>query len=408
MAASENYHQGHMQRFWQTILQSIVAPARVDVGQLPGLLAPFGRPAAVRRHAASVIVARVQLIAALFALLVPFWSVVDFWAFDLPTASALAMLRCASAGVFVALAWPREISPARPYTHALTLLVALLMVPPLFYLISLHIIDFPPLDPGQRLVANLYTYMPTVVLGGLAIFPLTALEIFVLALPVIGAGLLGMGMNGAALSLQTNGAELWFMAMMIGVAMFSGMSQAHYMATLVQKVTTDPLTGCYTRRSGSEGLDLLYRLASMSGKPLSIAFLDLDHFKQINDNHGHDAGDQALRTMTDRLRTCLRRSDLLIRWGGEEFVVVMPDMPAASLPVFLDRVATQGLGTRPDGRAQTASIGIAESQLDPTTDWPRLVELADQRMYEAKRSGRNAVVLPGGKYRPVLPGVEAA
>lgn len=397
-----------MQRFWQTILQSIVAPARFDASQLPGLLAPFDRSTAVRRHAASVIVARVQLIAALFAVLVPFWSIVDFWAFDTSTARALVVLRFASAAVFAVLAWPREVSASHPYTQAIGMLIALLMVPPLFYLGSLQIIDFSSLHGTQKLLADLYTYMPTVVLGGLAVFPLTALEILLFALPVIGAGILGMSMTGAEFSLQSHGAELWFMAMMIGVSMFSGMSQAHYMATLVQKVSTDPLTGCYTRRSGSEGLELLYRLATMSGKPLTIAFLDLDHFKQINDCHGHDAGDRALRTLADKLRTCLRRGDLLIRWGGEEFLLVMPEMPASALPVFLERLATHGLGDRPDGRAQTASIGFAESEVDASTDWPRLVELADQRMYQAKRSGRNAVILPDGTRLPAIPGVEAA
>src|SRR5690606_18295248 len=129
-------------------------------------------------------------------------------------------------------------------------------------------------------------FMPTIVLGGLAIFPLTALEILLLSLPVLGIALTGMTTGGTELALDQHGAALWFMVMMMGVSMFSGMSQSHYMESLVHKAMTDPLTGAYTRRSGTEALELNFRLASMSGKPLAVAFFDLDHFKSINDNYG--------------------------------------------------------------------------------------------------------------------------
>jgi diguanylate cyclase (GGDEF)-like protein len=267
-----------------------------------------------------------------------------------------------------------------------------------FYLLSLQIIDPAGLTGTQALVAQLYAFMPTIVLGGLAVFPLTALEVFAFSVPALAIGL-GSIVADHGLNLQTDGPALWFMAMMMGLAMFSGMSQLHYMATLVNKAMTDPLTGAYTRRSGAEALDLMFRLATLSGKPLTVAFFDLDHFKSINDSYGHEAGDKALQTLVESLRATLRRGDILARWGGEEFVAILPDMPADAVPALLTRLrANNGLGLRPDGTALTASIGIAETICDhDVVDWPALVELADRRMYDAKRGGRDRALLPGEK-----------
>jgi len=382
-------------QFWNAISQHIVAPTRLSGLQVMALLHPFGRTLHLRRHAASVIIARVQLISALFALLVPLWSLIDLLVFPAATAGSMFILRLGSSIIFVILAWPRELSTTSPYRQAATMLLLMLMVPPIFYLLSLQIIDPQSLDQTQRLVAQLYTFMPTIVLGGLAIFPLTALETLLFSLPVLLTAVAGMFQGGAHFSLEQHGAALWFMFMMIGVAIFSGMSQSHYMATLVLKAMNDPLTGAYTRQSGGEALDLMFRLASMSGKPLSVVFLDLDHFKAINDNYGHEAGDQALQTLAEGVRHSLRRSDILIRWGGEEFVAVLPDTPTGSIMTLLQRLRSEGFGRRPEGTPITASIGVAESLTDDVNNWPALVALADQRMYEAKRQGRDCVVLPG-------------
>lgn len=384
-----------MNQFWNAISRHIVAPSRLNHLQLMALLHPFGRSMHLRRHAASVIIARIQLISALFAILVPLWGIVDLLTFPAATAGSMFMLRLASSLVFIALAWQRELSTTSPYRQAASMLFLLLMVPPFFYLLSLQIIDIQALDDTQRLVVQLYAFMPTIVLGGLAIFPLTALETLLFSFPVLFTAVTGLLHGGTHFSLEQHGATLWFMCMMIGVAIFSGMSQSHYMATLVLKATNDPLTGAYTRQSGGEALDLMFRLASMNGTPLSIAFLDLDHFKLINDNYGHEAGDQALQNLVSSIRRGLRRSDILIRWGGEEFVAVLPDTPTANIAVLLQRLRSEGFGLRPDGTPITASIGVAESLTDQTSNWMSLITLADQRMYEAKHQGRDCAILPG-------------
>lgn len=387
---------------WQTmrsllraITEHIIAPSRITHELFMGLLTPFGRSPHLRRHIATVIIARVQLIGLLFAVLVPLWSLVDWWVFEPEEALALTGLRLLSAAIFVTLAWPRPMNLRNPYLQAGLMLMSLLMVPPLFYLLSLQVIDPEQLTHTQRLVTQLYAYMPTIVLGGLAIFPLTALEILLFSIPVIFTGVFGMVSGGEALSLEQHGAGLWFMLMMMGVAMFSGMSQSHYMESLVQKAMTDPLTGAYTRRSGIDALDLALRLGALSDKPLSLVFVDLDHFKSVNDMYGHEAGDDVLRHAVAGIQRTLRRSDLLIRWGGEEFVIVLPNMSADHFAGLYSRLRTQ-LGQRPDGTPVTASMGVAESGEDHTSQWKTLVETADLRMYQAKQTGRNRAILPDG------------
>lgn len=130
-------------------------------------------------------------------------------------------------------------------------------------------------------------------------------------------------------------------------------------------------------------------------RALALMMIDLDRFKAINDAHGHEAGDRALRLFCERLRASLRRGDVVVRWGGEEFLVLLPDIDAERLPRLLRHIRGGGFGSRPEGGEMTASIGVAERIADRAPDWQSLVALADRRMYEAKRAGRDRALLPG-------------
>jgi diguanylate cyclase (GGDEF)-like protein len=276
------------------------------------------------------------------------------------------------------------------------MLMAMLLVPPVFYLMSIRIISDLQLDPFSMLATKLYALMPNIVLAGLAIFPLTAFEVLVFSAPAFAFAIIGYMMNGETMSLVSHGPELWLMVLVMGVAMFSGMSQLHYMAALVNRAMIDPLTNAYTRRSGGETLDLLFRLAALQNAPLSVAFFDLDKFKSINDTFGHDEGDRALKSLSETLKAGLRKGDVLARWGGEEFVAILNNTDAEGARIVIERLREAGLGMRPDGKPMTASIGVAERGADNAKDWPELIEMADQRMYQAKKTGRDRAVLPGG------------
>lgn len=372
----------------------IFSPIKITWDQFIDLLVPIRHSTHIRRHAASVTISRVQLVAALFALLVPICSVVDWFVFPWPQWAEMAAMRLVSSVIFILLAWPWDSGKSR--LSANVMLMVLLLVPPAFYLASIRIIDGAELGTFGILATRLYALMPNIVLAGLAIFPLTALEVLLFSAPAFIFAIAGHHMNGEVLSLVQHGPELWLMVLVMGVAMFSGMSQLHYMSALVNRAMVDPLTGAYTRRSGGETLDLLFRLSALQNTPLTIAFFDLDKFKSINDDYGHDEGDRALRSLAEILRKGLRNGDVLVRWGGEEFVAILNNTNAEGARIVIERLREGGFGNRPDGSPLTASIGVSERIIDQAKDWPELIEAADLRMYQAKRTGRDRAVLPAG------------
>jgi diguanylate cyclase (GGDEF)-like protein len=157
------------------------------------------------------------------------------------------------------------------------------------------------------------------------------------------------------------------------------------------------MTNCFSRQSGEELLELQFANSVRSGTPLTVAFVDFDRFKQINDLFGHESGDAVLIGATAAIHEHLRQGDMLIRWGGEEFVLILPNTTPELGVVALQRVVQAGLGRRPDGEPVTACIGIAERTHDHADNWRALVEKADVRMYEAKQAGRDRIIGPDGE-----------
>jgi len=156
----------------------------------------------------------------------------------------------------------------------------------------------------------------------------------------------------------------------------------------------DPLTGLHNRRFLDEVSDTLAHQAVRRGVPLAIAVLDLDHFKQLNDQHGHAVGDAVLRDLGALLAASLRRADIACRHGGEEFVIVLPDCDAVQAWGLMDtlrrRIVARRLGST-TGHRVTCSIGV--SALTEGGSIADAIAEADAALYAAKRSGRNRVVL---------------
>jgi two-component system, cell cycle response regulator len=165
----------------------------------------------------------------------------------------------------------------------------------------------------------------------------------------------------------------------------------------VEMAILDPLTGLHNRRYMTSHLATLFDHAARRGKPLSVLLIDIDHFKAVNDSHGHDAGDAVLREFATRIRRDTRGIDLACRLGGEEFVVVMPDCDLAKAYQVGERLR-QCIETAPFevggkvGLLQvTASVGVAALEFDD--DAPeQMLKRADEALYSAKRDGRNRVV----------------
>ena len=161
-----------------------------------------------------------------------------------------------------------------------------------------------------------------------------------------------------------------------------------------RRAQTDPLTGVLNRRSLLERLDAACLRAQARGLPISLLFIDLDHFKAINDTWGHQAGDACLLAVIRPIQAELRQSDVIGRFGGEEFVVLLSSADAAAAQAIADRILQRVADLRVEGYGTpiqlTCSIGVASSETLGV--WgEKLISQADAAVYAAKKSGRNQV-----------------
>jgi diguanylate cyclase (GGDEF)-like protein len=170
------------------------------------------------------------------------------------------------------------------------------------------------------------------------------------------------------------------------------------------QANSDSLTGLMTRR----GLESTVRDLYATATPYSVAYGDLDHFKRLNDTFGHAAGDRSLRTFSQVLRDSLRPADIAGRYGGEEFVIILPDCPVPEAQQVLERVRER-LAERivvADLPPFTVSFGVASSDQAATFD--EVVALADAALLSAKAGGRDQVVASGGGAQTTSPGINGA
>jgi diguanylate cyclase (GGDEF)-like protein/PAS domain S-box-containing protein/putative nucleotidyltransferase with HDIG domain len=154
--------------------------------------------------------------------------------------------------------------------------------------------------------------------------------------------------------------------------------------------TTDPLTQCMNRRSFFASFETHWSSAKRYNHPLACIMVDVDHFKRINDRHGHSVGDQVLRHVAETLRTLARDTDLVCRYGGEEFCILLPQVNLDGAFAAAEKFR-KGIETKPcAGITMTASLGVSTIDLK-ARDPQALLDQADKSLYYAKRSGRNQV-----------------
>ncbi|MZR63958.1 GGDEF domain-containing protein [Alcanivorax sp. DP30] len=176
-------------------------------------------------------------------------------------------------------------------------------------------------------------------------------------------------------------------------------SWRHREAQTLHQASTDPLTGVANRRHATEALEQAFRHSEITGRPLSVVVLDLDHFKEINDRYGHQMGDLALQLVARCLQDTLRDNDLVGRYGGEEFLLILPGSDAQNASLVAERCAKAlrditlpRINNLPEIRL-TASFGVCSEVARGCASARTMVEKADAAMYQAKHAGRDRVTL---------------
>jgi diguanylate cyclase (GGDEF)-like protein len=162
----------------------------------------------------------------------------------------------------------------------------------------------------------------------------------------------------------------------------------------LQAAHTDPLTGVQNRTALEASLRRECELARRHGTPLSVILLDADHFKAINDTFGHAAGDQVLCTLATCIKNTVRASDIVFRYGGEEFVILLSNTAGHGAACLAERIrrAIADLVCTFDGKTLAITVSLGVASLEANENVENLLRRGDESMYRAKREGRNRVV----------------
>jgi len=363
----------------------------IQFGEFAALVLPGRQPLLVEMRRAALIVSRVRIVAAVTAVLTLAWIAVDLAVLPLATAVVVAIARALAAAAFAWLAVRfTDRGTIRGAYAALALLYAIATG---FYVFAVGEIFSSKIAVAQtQPLLALYAFIPVMAVMGLCLFPLTILEVLALTgFMVLGHGAAGwLGVWHTAPGNWLAG--YWQLLLAAVIAGLACANQLGLLRGIMRQAMHDALTECFSRASMEALLELHFANAERRGTPLAVAFLDLDDFKSVNDSYGHDAGDRVLAEFAARMRAASRRGDMVGRWGGEEFIVLLPHAGVDQAAAVCERMRAAGFGARPDGRPVTASIGLAEKDRDGAANWQALVAQADARMYQAKRRGKNCVV----------------
>jgi diguanylate cyclase (GGDEF)-like protein len=340
-----------------------------------------------------LILSRVRFVSRAFSVLSLLWIAVDFACWPWPASGALGLERVFIAGAFWILGGHRfESRPLGVYGAVL----ALLMISSGLVLGALFVLSHTGAHAYQLFGTQGYLLSPIALAAILAIFPLTARESVLLAASLVPVTVFPIIMWSELFATTSPMAVVLLLLLVAGISTIASLSQLNFLVSLVEKSATDGLTGAATRKFGERMLEAMFAISQRKNTALSVLFIDLDRFKSLNDRFGHGVGDDVLRCAIASIRAVARRQDVLVRWGGEEFVLIMPETNGEQVERFVSRLAEAGIGLAPDAVPITASMGASERMSDEADGWPMLVEAADRRMYSAKGAGRNSYVGPNG------------
>ena len=377
MRMSDNSIAAAMPRSIQSFL--LLAP-----GEWRDLFSSRHYPSLFQRERARFILSRVRIIAALLAILAPFRIAADALLLPHPLFILLDGGRILVAVAFAVLAFFCRCSSTP--RHARLAMVMFFLIPAFFFLFSHVLLAHTQLNGGTEYFEK-YNFLPFILMAGVGIFPMVLLETLAFTLCLLTVFALHLWLREDPRILP----ELIDLALVASIAALAAMSQLQSMKRLFVQSSTDPLTGLLNRRAGENLLALLLAQAERHPHALSIVLLDVDNFKGVNDNWGHEAGDRVLQEIAQLLQSGIRTGDAVIRWGGEEFVIVMPYANSGQAQARLQAILAGHTVQKPDGQPIGISGGIAELQAESGKNWSDLVKLADSRMYQVKSNGKGRI-----------------
>lgn len=352
---------------------------------------------------------RLRVICYLLMFLIPLWSLVELFYIPLDDWWAIALLRVVTGCAFGLLASIKTESLSIKIVHMK--LFFLVVISLLFYGLSVLLLYFNNIDFSH----TGYNILPFVIIIMGIIFPLTILEGGAIVLFVIGVFIcFKMHLLSNFETILTFSAEhlhrtpeffnpvtvneLWMLCVLAIMAGCAELTQLHMMIKLYKQANRDPLTGLSNRRSLLEYLDMEMIKAKNKGKKLSIMLLDLDKFKNINDTYGHAVGDVILKDFSSMMIDIFRKQDLVGRYGGEEFIVILADVDFDEAKDIGSRVLTsirsrevslREFETNIDHLSYTSSLGLVE--WDGEESLSEMISRVDKCLYNAKSSGRDCI-----------------
>jgi diguanylate cyclase (GGDEF)-like protein len=332
----------------------------------------------------SYITIRLWFMCIFFALSVPVFASFDFILFPKTEAISLLMVRIVLSLSLFFLAYTLKI---RAHVNTVRLVMPLaFLAPMIFYVASMVIVN--DLPKGE--IPSIFTMMPYFILAMLGLFPLTisggVIVIICVFIPFISYEVFFVQQS---VWLLVN--SIWLFILFAGISLWLQVGQLSMLMKLYRESTVDPLTKLINRR-------VLLRLAERSNEyqqVYSLIMFDLDRFKRINDNHGHAAGDRVLVNVAKVIQQELRTTDIIARFGGEEFVAVLPNIELHEAKTIANRVALsiskQIIALSDDVKLSvTASVGVTQRREREVID--DTLKRADDFLYFAKNNGRNRVV----------------
>ena len=337
---------------------------------------------------AEFIFMRIRLLSIIFAILSLLWIPVDLFIVPTESLGIILSLRVAYSGLFFMLSMTTR--GAQKLSYAQRRLTSFVLIPCIFYIFSRFALGTET-DTQGALIG--YSFLPYLTVVLLAIFPLTLTEGIIYA-SLVGLTFFFTEIIFAGSLTVSSLSDIWLLTLLAGIAIWAQLTQLQMLLRLYREASRDPLTGLVNRRILNRLLDIEIIQARQQQRPLSILLFDLDFFKRVNDTYGHLTGDKVLQTFSRMLKRDLSNFNIIGRFGGEEFIAVLPGKDLAAAIEIADRIRTNCHSVETRGTENcivsfTTSIGVTELQDNDTID--SLIHRVDKGLYKAKMNGRDTV-----------------